>query len=64
MTERAISYLSDNGIDAVLDNHVLTVFVETKEEIGPMAKTLKKLLAECGYTKSWGVRVIDNPVSN
>lgn len=58
--ERAIAFLKTKGIEAYEQDLMINVDVKTADDIGPMAKQLKKLLGECNYSKSWRVRIESN----
>ena len=55
MMERAIAYLKEHGIDSFELMGILTIPVESPEELDTTVSKLSKLLKECGYEKSWRV---------
>ena len=55
MMERAIAYLKEQGIESFELMGILTVPVESPEELDSTVSKLSKLLKECGYNKSWRV---------
>lgn len=55
MMEKAIAHLKAHGIESFELMNILTIPVDSPEEIEPMVSKLTKLLKECGYNKSWRV---------
>ena len=55
MTEKAILYLKEHGIESFELMGVLVIPVSNPEELDIQASKISKLLKECGYDKSWSL---------
>ena len=55
MMERAIKFLQERGINSFEQAGILVVPVSSVEELYGMISTVKSLLKECGYDKSWRI---------
>ena len=53
--ERAIKFLEQNGIESFEQAGILVVPVSSVVEMYKMISTVKSLLKECGYEKSWRI---------
>ena len=53
--EKAIEFLTRCGIESYQHMGVLVVPAESCEELLSKTRTVRKLLSEIGYTKSWQV---------
>lgn len=51
--EKAIAHLKTKGIEAFELMNILTIPVESAENLDQVAKDIKRYLQECGYEKSW-----------
>ena len=55
MTEKAILYLKEHGIESFELMGVLIIPVSSPKELDVQASKIKKLLNACGYDKSWSL---------
>ena len=53
--QKAIEYLKMKGVEAFVLMNILTIPVESVNQIEPMAGRIRKLLKDCGYQKSWRI---------
>lgn len=55
MIEKAISYLSEHGIESFERMGILVIPVQSSEHLDQIAKDIKRLLESIGYNKSWSL---------
>lgn len=53
MMERAILYLKEHGIEAFEMMGILVIPVKSAEHLDDIAKQIRRLLDDVGYSKSW-----------